>query len=143
MDGLLCDAHPNERWVWPNFSHRWYGTCLRLLHILVLQRFSLCWNDGSAICRDNIHAGWQKLYTVLSLGWEGRIVSGVISYYISDSLFPDSSGCIGALIVASILPCLICQAGMLLFPPFCGRRIVFRLCCDHNAVRDPAVRVQV
>jgi len=66
--------YPNEREVWPNFQSPlvWdmfaIGTYLSA-SVLFLYVGMI---PDLAICRDNIHDGWRKkLYTWMSLGWEG------------------------------------------------------------------------
>nr|SPS07009.1 putative Menaquinol oxidoreductase complex ACIII, menaquinol-binding membrane protein subunit ActC [Candidatus Nitrotoga fabula] len=66
--------YPNERWVWPNFQSPlvWdmFAIATYLSSSVIFLYVGMI--PDLAICRDNIHAGWRKkLYTVLSLGWEG------------------------------------------------------------------------
>jgi molybdopterin-containing oxidoreductase family membrane subunit len=66
--------YPNERWVWPNFQSPLVWDMFAIATYLSSSVLFLYVGmiPDLAICRDNIHAGWRKkLYTVMSLGWEG------------------------------------------------------------------------
>ncbi len=67
-------AYPNERELWPNFQSpliwdmfaifTYFSASVLFLYVGMI--------PDLAICRDNIHDGWRKkLYTWMSLGWEG------------------------------------------------------------------------
>ena len=66
--------YPNERWIWPNFQSPLLWDAIAIFTYLSSSVIFLYIGmiPDLAICRDNMRAGWRKkLYTTLSLGWEG------------------------------------------------------------------------
>jgi Ni/Fe-hydrogenase subunit HybB-like protein len=66
--------YPNMRQVWPNFQSPLLWDAMAIFTYLSSSILFLYVGmiPDLAICRDNMHPGWRKkLYTALSLGWEG------------------------------------------------------------------------
>jgi molybdopterin-containing oxidoreductase family membrane subunit len=66
--------YPNGRQVWPNFQSPLLWDAMAIFTYLSSSILFLYVGmiPDLAICRDNMHEGWRmKLYTALSLGWEG------------------------------------------------------------------------
>ncbi len=66
--------YPNERELWPNFQSPLIWDLFAITTYLTSSTLFLYVGmiPDLAICRDNIHDGWRKkLYTWMSLGWEG------------------------------------------------------------------------
>jgi hypothetical protein len=66
--------YPNERGVWPNFQSPLLWDAMAIFTYLSSSILFLYVGmiPDLAICRDNMNPGWRKkLYTALSLGWEG------------------------------------------------------------------------
>jgi molybdopterin-containing oxidoreductase family membrane subunit len=66
--------YPNMRQVWPNFQSPLLWDAMAIFTYLSSSILFLYIGmiPDLAICRDHLHQGWRKkLYTVLSLGWEG------------------------------------------------------------------------
>jgi len=66
--------YPNERGLWPNFQSPLLWDAMAIFTYLSSSIIFLYIGmiPDLAICRDNMHPGWRKkLYTLLSLGWEG------------------------------------------------------------------------
>jgi len=66
-------AYPNERWVWPNFSSPlvWDATAIGTYLTSSLLFLYTGMVPDLAICRDNATGARKKLYTFMSLGWQG------------------------------------------------------------------------
>jgi Ni/Fe-hydrogenase subunit HybB-like protein len=66
--------YPNGRGVWPNFQSPLLWDAMAIFTYLSSSILFLYVGmiPDLAICRDNMNPGWRKkLYTALSLGWEG------------------------------------------------------------------------
>jgi Ni/Fe-hydrogenase subunit HybB-like protein len=66
--------YPNERGIWPNFQSPLLWDAMAIFTYLSSSILFLYVGmiPDLAICRDNMNPGWRKkLYTALSLGWEG------------------------------------------------------------------------
>jgi Ni/Fe-hydrogenase subunit HybB-like protein len=66
--------YPNGRMVWPNFQSPLLWDAMAIFTYLSSSILFLYVGmiPDLAIVRDNMHEGWRrKLYTILSLGWEG------------------------------------------------------------------------
>jgi Ni/Fe-hydrogenase subunit HybB-like protein len=66
--------YPNGRGVWPNFQSPLLWDAMAIFTYLSSSILFLYVGmiPDLAIVRDNLHSGWRKkLYTLLSLGWEG------------------------------------------------------------------------
>jgi Polysulphide reductase, NrfD len=66
--------YPNGRQVWPNFQSPLLWDAMAIFTYLSSSILFLYVGmiPDLAICRDNMNPGWRKkLYTALSLGWEG------------------------------------------------------------------------
>ena len=66
--------YPNERGIWPNFQSPLLWDAMAIFTYLSSSILFLYVGmiPDLAICRDNMKPGWRKkLYSALSLGWEG------------------------------------------------------------------------
>ena len=66
--------YPDERGLWPNFQSPLLWDAMAIFTYLSSSVIFLYVGmiPDLAICRDSIHEGWRKkLYSLLSLGWEG------------------------------------------------------------------------